>query len=74
MRKRRSFSSETCEQGVGVSVGPFELDGLAVGVVADRSGEILFARQPVDEGTETNTLNNAANRCEEAALRAVLSA
>ena len=42
--------------------GPFDLDGHSAGIVADETGQSLFLRKAVDEGTKADALDDAAHR------------
>ena len=57
----RSFCLKAAAKGVDAIGGPLDLDGHAAGIVADETGQSLFLRKAVDEGTEANALDDALN-------------
>ena len=57
----RGFGAKTREKSVDADGRPFDLDGDAVGVVADGAGELLFGGEAVDEGAEADALDYAAD-------------
>ena len=57
----RGFSAQAGKEGFEMGRRAFDFDGDAAGIIADRACEILFSRQPIDEGTEADTLDDAAD-------------
>ncbi len=69
----RSFGAKTEEEGVDARSWALKFDGDALGVVGDRSGEVFFCGQAVDEGAKADALDDTADEnCTPTAHGAVL--
>ncbi len=60
-RQRRRFRGESLQEDPNVSQRPFEFNGDAVGVVADKAGKVLLICQAIDERTKADALDDPAD-------------
>ena len=60
-REGRDFGGKAGQEGFDPRWRAFQFDRDPIGIVSDKAGKMLFGGEAVDEGTESNALNDTAN-------------